>query len=673
MSSDFETEKSNIFGTLCDVNQAEDSMTISQTKDLVCAIVDEIATGARREVHAKLHAAYKKFAKSTPVEGKLTDNNKLEIFNQIRTKVSATIQDIMESLSFGSVEASAVAKLISAGTASEKVGYTKAPSGVNMSNLLSSAKEALTDRQTEPKERTVNTNHRTSTEFWSAEQPRRQAVHRQVAETFESPRSNHNLDFEDEMEDREDCFRAEAKSLAPEAWFDEDEISQKERRKSLEAVSKLQVPGGPFTGTDDRRSVRKILRWIKQESEDKCLTPLESYFLIRASFRDRLIKGLERAKMQNQREVRRVLLKNISQLLAMFAPTLQHERNRARKAQLLFRPKFKESLQEAIVRYDEVIEEAEDFDINLTEADKISVFIDSLGEEDRILAVTVQENCRKGSFEQFKRKLITYSQNKTHKRFDSSRNQPEAPKIDPGKTESRDTNKPPRQNDNKSSFQRKWQPKKNEANVAEEGSEDGQNDSGEDSSSSSDAELNLVEIGIAPEGRDYLRLPTANKNGNHYSTKGCVELNHVQLDNSGPKAAILRVRINERDIDVLVDSGATRSLVDVEFMRTISQGQIIPGARLVDIPPISITYAIKRIRNTRRNSFPGTTIKRENHNSPTVLRFPTSEHSFPECFIYHAERITSRLVTPFPTERRRRDSSARPGESILPHPHRCNC
>jgi hypothetical protein len=349
MSSDKETEKSSTFGTLCDVDEVDQPMSASQMKDLVCAIVEEITSGARRDVHAKLHAVYKKFAKSTPVEGKLTDSNKLEVFNQTRSRVQNLVMEVMESLSFRNTEAVAVAKLISAGTASEKVGYMKSPAGVNMSSLLSSAKEALTDRNAEPNERAVNTNSRTSTEFWSAE-TRRKSVHRREAEAFESPDSDDNSSDTAQDGNEGDSFTAEAKAMYPEVWYDDDEITQKERRKCLEAVSKFQVPGGQFTGNDDKRSVRKILRWIKQESEDKCLTPLESYFLIRTCFKDRLIKGLERARMQSQKEVRRVLIKNIGQLLAMFAPTLQHERNRVRRAHIQFRPKFKETLQEAIVR-----------------------------------------------------------------------------------------------------------------------------------------------------------------------------------------------------------------------------------------------------------------------------------------------------------------------------------
>jgi hypothetical protein len=79
-------------------------------KELVCALVEEITTGARRDVHARLYAVYKIFARSTPVEGDLTDNNKQDVFHQIRTRVQQTVSEIMESLSFGNTEAIAVAK-----------------------------------------------------------------------------------------------------------------------------------------------------------------------------------------------------------------------------------------------------------------------------------------------------------------------------------------------------------------------------------------------------------------------------------------------------------------------------------------------------------------------------------------------------------------------------------
>ncbi|NDD92714.1 hypothetical protein EBZ37_11565, partial [bacterium] len=168
MTSNKQEEKIRTYGTLCDATEVEEPMSSSEVKDEVCAIVEEMTSGVGREVHAKLHAMYKKFARSTPAESKLTENNKLEVFNQVRARVLQIVQGTMEALSFGPLEAEAVAKLISAGAASEKVGYTKSPAGVNMSNLLSSAKEALTDRQAGPKERTVNTKNRTSTEFWSA-------------------------------------------------------------------------------------------------------------------------------------------------------------------------------------------------------------------------------------------------------------------------------------------------------------------------------------------------------------------------------------------------------------------------------------------------------------------------------------------------------------------------
>jgi hypothetical protein len=71
-----------------------------------------------------------------------------------------------------------------------------------------------------------------------------------------------------------------------------------------------------------------------------------------------------------------------------------------------FKPRFKESLQDVIARYDEMLEEMEDFDIQLTELDKISFLVDSLNDEDRLLAVTVQENCKHGSFDAFKGRLV---------------------------------------------------------------------------------------------------------------------------------------------------------------------------------------------------------------------------------------------------------------------------
>jgi hypothetical protein len=228
--------------------------------------------------------------------------------------------------------------------------------------------------------------------------------------------------------------------------------------------------------------------------------------------------------------------------------------------------------------------------------------MDSLGDEDRLLAVTVQENCKGHSFEQFKRRLITYSQNKFNKQFSGNRrnestvNQVEQPKGDATKLDSnKEPQKAPRQNDNnqKGSFQKRWHPKKNEANVVEEEEEEELSGSENHSDATSDAELNLVDIGIAPEDRDYIRVPKlcTNENATHYSEKSCVELNNVQLDNSGPKAALLRIRINGKEVETLVDSGATRSLVDIQFMKELAQGKIIPGARAAEISPVKITYA----------------------------------------------------------------------------------
>jgi len=142
MSPAKDAEKSNIWYPVSEGDDVDKPMSASRMKELVCALVEEITTGARRDVHARLYAVYKMFARSTPVEGELTDNNKQDVFHQIRTRVQQTVSEIMESLSFGNTEAIDVAKLVAAGTASEKVGYLKSPAGFNMSSLLSSTKEA---------------------------------------------------------------------------------------------------------------------------------------------------------------------------------------------------------------------------------------------------------------------------------------------------------------------------------------------------------------------------------------------------------------------------------------------------------------------------------------------------------------------------------------------------
>ena len=132
MSSDKETEKSSTFGTLCDVDEVDQPMSASQMKDLVCAIVEEITSGARRDVHAKLHAVYKKFAKSTPVEGKLTDSNKLEVFNQTRSRVQNLVMEVMESLSFRNTEVSK--RLVNGGVEKEPFEYFTALMGSSQLN-----------------------------------------------------------------------------------------------------------------------------------------------------------------------------------------------------------------------------------------------------------------------------------------------------------------------------------------------------------------------------------------------------------------------------------------------------------------------------------------------------------------------------------------------------------
>ncbi len=107
--------------------------------------------------------------------------------------------------------------------------------------------------------------------------------------------------------------------------------------------------------------------------------------------------------------------------------------------------------------------------------------MDSLADDERLLAVTVHENCKGRSFEQFKRRLVTYSQTKSSKQFqgnrrnDASSNQNEAQKGEVQKQENnKEPQKPQRQNDSnhKGGFQKRWQPKKNEANLVEGENED---------------------------------------------------------------------------------------------------------------------------------------------------------------------------------------------------------
>jgi hypothetical protein len=637
MSSD--EEKSIQIGTLCDVKGVEKSVSATDLKELVCVVVDTISTDAGREVHAKLHVAYKTFAKSTTVEGKLTDGTKLEFFNRTRTAVSAVVTDLMEVLSFGVKESTAVAKLISAGAASERVGYMKSPPGINMSQLLSKARDALRDR-TGPNTQAANTNkNRSSTEFWSADESRPKAFHRRRAVSAEL--SDSDMDEENDADTEMDVFDAEARDMAPQLAFEEEEISQKERRRSLELIAKVQVPGGQFNGTEDKRSVRKMLRWIKQESEDKCLTPLETYFLLRACFKERQTRGLARAQMKNQNEVQKVVVQNISQLLAMFAPTLQQERNRLRRAHIQFRPKFGESLQETLVRYDELVEELDDFDIILTEMDKISVFTGSLKDEDRLLAVTVQEHSKNATFMSFKSRLFVHSQVKQQqqypapRRFENGKNTGDSSKDDGQKGDNPKMEGKQPQN-RRPQYQR---PKKTEANNVDQQEEHEEEDyqaTDNVGGSSSEAELNLVEIGIAPEDYDYVRIPITTENNkktpSHYSKNNCrtystqeeekrSEVYQASIANEGPKAAMLEFVTHGKLIEALVDSGATKSLVSVEFMRKLAQGKIIDGAKYAECEPLRITYADGRTINVKHSVTLPVKVKIENEWKMFTLRF----------------------------------------------------
>jgi hypothetical protein len=636
MSSD--EEKSIHNGTLCDVKGVEKLVSATDLKELVCVVVDTISTDAGREVHAKLHVAYKTFAKSTTVEGKLTDGTKLDFFNKTRTAVSVVVADLMEVLSFGAKESAAVAKLISAGAASERVGYMKSPPGINMSQLLSRARDALRDR-TGPNTQAANTNkNRSSTEFWSADESRHKTVYRQRAESAELSESD--MDEENDADTEMDVFDAEARDMAPQLAIEEEEISQKERRRSLEMIAKVQVPGGQFNGTEDKRSVRKMLRWIKQESEDKCLSPLETYFLIRACFKERQTRGLARAQMKNQKEVQKVVIHNISQLLAMFAPTLQQERNRLRRAHIQFRPKFGESLQETLVRYDELVDELDDFDIILTEMDKISVFTGSLKDEDRLLAVTVQEHSKNATFSSFKSRLFVHSQVKQQqphpgpRRFENGKNPVDSSKDEGQKGENPKMEGKQPQN-KKPQYQR---PRKSEANNVDQQEENEDEDyqaTNNFGGSSSEAELNLVEIGIAPEDYDYVKIPVPTENNNktasHYSNNNCryskqeelkrSEVNQASIANEGPKAAMLELMTHGQLIEALVDSGATKSLVSVEFMRKLAQGKIIDGAKYAECSPMRITYADGRTIHVQHSVMLPVKVKIEDEWKPFTLRF----------------------------------------------------
>ena len=587
-------ENSNKHGTLCDVNQVENVVTTTDLKDLVCVLVDTISTDAGREVHAKLIATYKAFAKSTPVEGKLAESNRLEFYNKTRAAVHTVVFDLMEYLSFGTKEAKAVANLVAAGAASEKVGYMKSPAGVNMSQLLSKASLALSER-TGPKMQAANTTKsRSSTEFWSADESRPKLVHRHRAVSDELSDSAFDEDVT-AADPVAAVFQKEAKTLAPEVMFDDEDISHKERRKSLELISKFTVPGGPFMGTEDKRSVRRLLRWIKQEAEDKCLTPLETYFLIRVSFKDRLIRGLARAEMKNQEEVHEVVVENFAQLLAMFAPTLQQERNRLRRSQIQFRLKYGESIQEALVRYDELLDEMIDFDIPLTEMDKISVFMYALKDDDRVLAVTVLEHCKPVTFENFRRRMITHAQTKMQQQFVQRRpeyqgQQKDQPKPDGPKADQQKEGRPyKREEQNKKPQYHKF--KKPESNHVDCSDADEADEESEyESQQSEEAELNIVDVGKSPDSRAIITIPKI-----HYSQqKGVADSTtayEASLPNDGPGAALLDVDIVGRHLSVLVDSGATRSLLDTGFMSELTSGSPIESACYMQTAPVTVTYA----------------------------------------------------------------------------------
>ena len=204
-------------------------------------------------------------------------------------------------------------------------------------------------------------------------------------------------------------------------------IDEKERRSAKMYVSECKLDSGPFQGTSDQRSIRKVLMQLKRLAESEDMNAVEYQILLNKNLSEDVKDDVPERRSHTFEELEENIIVRVEQLLRRFAGSENSERVRIRRDYSTIKQKPNEKMQDFCSRFEAVVRECRMMNIEPEEEDITLQFIQALTNPHQDHAMTIYDR-NIGYFElrdrlMVRSHLLTSQQGQRPNTHNSSQNQ----------------------------------------------------------------------------------------------------------------------------------------------------------------------------------------------------------------------------------------------------------
>ena len=165
-------------------------------------------------------------------------------------------------------------------------------------------------------------------------------------------------------------------------------ISQQDRRQAAKFAKDFKLKS-EYRGTTDTRSIRSVLRQLKQIAETNAFGALEYQFLLNSSITERIRKAVPDIVCHTFEALEESLYRRVQQLMKLYGSAPGADRLLAKHAYSTFRQRDNEKLPACIERFEEIVADLHSLNVYEDENSQALQFIEGLNNTLRSFATSI--------------------------------------------------------------------------------------------------------------------------------------------------------------------------------------------------------------------------------------------------------------------------------------------